>query len=124
MPRARGDAGAMPSCTEQACGFRDHHRERLDAGAAWVVGLAAQSTGYQRGLVHRLRLPYPLLADPHLTAARTLGLPTFSTGGMTLYRRLTLIVIDGVVEHVFASIPQPAHHAEAVLGWLTERNTR
>lgn len=79
IPGARG-------CTEQACGFRDHHRELLDAGAARVVGLSAQSTGYQRELVHRLHLPYPLLADPRLTAAHVLGLPTFTTGRMTLYR--------------------------------------
>ncbi|WP_203923745.1 MerR family transcriptional regulator [Rugosimonospora africana] len=117
IPGARG-------CTEETCGFRDHHRDLLDAGAARVVGLSAQSSGYQRELVHRLRLTYPLLADPRLTAARALGLPTFTTGGMTLYRRLTLIVADGVVEHVFTSIPNPADHAEAVLAWLKERNAR
>jgi peroxiredoxin len=55
--------GARAS-TEQATWLRDHHAEIRTAGAAPVYGLSAQSTGYQRELVHRLRLPYPLIPDP------------------------------------------------------------
>ncbi|WP_433513641.1 MerR family transcriptional regulator [Nonomuraea sp. CA-143628] len=113
IPGARG-------CTEQACGFRDHHADLLKAGAARIYGLSAQSSGYQREVVHRLRLPYPLLADPRLTLAAALGLPTFDAGEMTLYRRLTLIVVDGRVEHVFFPIEEPAGHAEQVMRWLAE----
>ncbi|MEV4111620.1 MerR family transcriptional regulator [Nonomuraea sp. NPDC049695] len=113
IPGARG-------CTEQACGFRDHHADLLKAGAARIYGLSAQSSGYQREVVHRLRLPYPLLADPRLTLAAALGLPTFDAGEMTLYRRLTLIVVDGRVEHVFFPVEEPAGHAEQVMRWLAE----
>jgi len=111
---ARGD-------TEQAAWFRDHHAELRRAGAARVYGLSAQSSGYQRELVHRLRLPYPLLPDPRLTGAAALGLPTFAAGDMTLYARLTLVVCDDVVEHVFHPIPDPAAHPWQVLRWLTRR---
>jgi peroxiredoxin/DNA-binding transcriptional MerR regulator len=114
IPGARG-------CTEQVCGFRDHYAELLAADAARVFGLSAQSTGYQRELVHRLRLPYPLLADPRLKRAATWGLPTFEAGGMTLYRRLSLVLIDGLVEHVFYPVAQPALHAEEVVRWLADR---
>ena len=107
--------------TEQATWFRDHHAELLTAGAARVYGLSAQSTGYQRELVHRLRLPYPLIPDPRLKLAATLGLPTFAAGDMTLYERLTLVVADDVVEHVFHPIPEPASHALHVMRWLTKR---
>jgi len=107
--------------TEQASWLRDHHAEILTAGAARVYGLSAQSTGYQRELVHRLRLPYPLIPDPRLTLADTLGLPTFTAADMTLYERLTLIVADGLVEHVFHPIPEPASHARDVMRWLTKR---
>ncbi|GAA3919010.1 MerR family transcriptional regulator [Actinoplanes auranticolor] len=109
--------------TEQAAWFRDHHAELRTAGAARVYGLSAQSSGYQRELVHRLRLPYPLIPDPQLTCARALGLPTFTAGDMTLYERLTLVVSDGVVEHVFHPIPEPASHARQVLRWLTKRRS-
>lgn len=109
--------GARAS-TEEASWFRDHHAELRAAGAARVFGLSAQSTGYQRELVHRLRLPYPLLPDPRMTLAAALGLPTFGAGDMVLYRRLTLVLRDGVVEHVFHPIPAPAMHALDVMQWL------
>jgi peroxiredoxin/DNA-binding transcriptional MerR regulator len=111
IPGARG-------CTEQACGFRDQHADLLKAGAARVYGLSAQSSGYQREVAYRLRLPYPLLADPRLRLGAALGLPTFDAGGMTLYRRLTLIVADGRVEHVFFPVEDPGGHAEQVVRWL------
>jgi DNA-binding transcriptional MerR regulator/peroxiredoxin len=103
---------------EEASWFRDHHAELRAAGAARVFGLSAQSTGYQRELVHRLRLPYPLLPDPRMTLAAALGLPTFGAGDMVLYRRLTLVLRDDVVEHVFHPIPAPAMHALDVMQWL------
>ncbi|GAB2617719.1 putative thiol-specific antioxidant related protein/Peroxidoxin BcpB [Paractinoplanes abujensis] len=101
---------------DQALWLRDHHAEILAAGAARVYGLSAQSTGYQRELVHRLQLPYPLIPDPRLTLASALGLPTLAAG--TLYDRLTLIVTDDVVEHVFHPIHDPASHALDVIRWL------
>jgi DNA-binding transcriptional MerR regulator len=117
IPGARGS-------TEEASWFRDHHAELLSAGAARVFGLSAQSTGYQRELVHRLRLPYPLLPDPRMALAAALGVPTFGAGDMVLYRRLTLIVRDGVIEHVFHPIPVPAMHALDVMQWLARRPLR
>jgi peroxiredoxin/DNA-binding transcriptional MerR regulator len=114
IPGARG-------CTAEACDFRDRHAELREAGADRVYGLSAQSRGYQREVVHRLRLPYPMLADPRLALAGELGLPTFEAGGMTLYRRLTLVVADGVIEHVFHPIGAPASHASEVLQWLGDR---
>jgi DNA-binding transcriptional MerR regulator/peroxiredoxin len=109
------------SSTEQASWFRDHHAELRSAGAARVFGLSAQSTGYQRELVHRLRLPYPLLPDPRMALAAALGVPTFGAGDMVLYRRLTLVIRDGVIEHVFHPVPVPAMHALDVMQWLARR---
>ncbi|GIF38835.1 MerR family transcriptional regulator [Actinoplanes xinjiangensis] len=103
--------------------LRDHHAEILAAGAARVYGLSAQSTGYQRELAYRLRLPYPLIPDPKLTLAAAAGLPAHAGGGLTVYERLTLIVTDDVVEHVFHPIPDPVSHALDVMRWLTQRRT-
>ncbi|MEV8092758.1 MerR family transcriptional regulator [Kitasatospora sp. NPDC085879] len=112
IPGARG-------CTAEACGFRDHHQELVAAGAARVFGLSSQDTGYQREVVERLRLPFAMLSDPGLELASALGLPTFTPAGWsTLHRRLTLVVRDGVVEHVFHPVPEPGRHAEEVLRWL------
>jgi peroxiredoxin len=111
IPGARG-------CTPEACAFRDHHQDLLAAGAAGVFGLSSQDTAYQQEAVERLHLPFELLADPALRLAEALDLPTFDAGGMTLYKRLSLIIRAGVVEHVFYPVFPPDEHAEQVLGWL------
>ncbi|AYF73838.1 MerR family transcriptional regulator [Nocardia yunnanensis] len=111
IPGARG-------CTAEACGFRDHHAELQIAGAERVFGLSSQSTGYQREVVERLGLPFVMLSDPGLRLAEALSLPTFEAGGQRLYRRLTLVLRGGVIEHVFYPVFPPDQHAEQVLAWL------
>ncbi|MBG0566746.1 MerR family transcriptional regulator [Actinoplanes aureus] len=101
--------------------MRDHHAEIRTAGAARVYGLSAQSTGYQRELAHRLRLPYPLIPDPRLTLATAARLPARTVGDLIVYERLTLIVADDLVEHVFHPIPDPVSHALDVIRWLNRR---
>jgi peroxiredoxin len=59
-----------------------------------------------------------MLADPDLSLARALRLPTFEAGGRTLYKRLTMIVRDGRIEHVFYPVFPPNEHAEQVVAWL------
>ena len=65
-----------------------------------------------------------MLSDPGLRLAGALGPPTFEAGGMTLFKRLTLIVRDQVVEHVFYPIFPPDAHAEEVLTWLHDHPVR
>jgi peroxiredoxin len=38
--------------------------------------------------------------------------------GMTLYKRLTLVITGGVVEHAFYPVFPPNEHASEVLTWL------
>ena len=113
IPGARG-------CTPEACAFRDHHRDLLDAGAARVYGLSSQDTAYQREAVDRLRLPFAMLSDPALRLAGALTLPTFEADGGRLFSRLTLIVEEGRIEHVFYPVFPPGGHADEVLAWLRE----
>lgn len=112
IPGARG-------CTPQSCGFRDHHAE-LAALDARVYGLSTQSTDYQREMVARLHLPFPVLSDEDLSLVRALALPTFEAAGMVLMKRLTLVVRDGRIEHVFYPVFPPDTHAERVIDWLKE----
>lgn len=111
IPGARG-------CTLEACAFRDHHRDLLAAGATSVFGLSSQDTAYQREVVERLHLPFQMLADPTLRLVESLDLPTFEVDGLTLYKRLTLVIRDNVIEHVFYPIFPPNEHADQVLTWL------
>jgi peroxiredoxin len=113
IPGARG-------CTPESCGFRDHHAELLAAGAGAVYGLSSQDTDYQREVAERLELPFAMLSDPGLQLATAIELPTFELDGVTRYRRLTVIVTDGRVEHVFYPIFPPGEHAATVLAWLRD----
>jgi peroxiredoxin len=61
-----------------------------------------------------------MLADPELTLAAALNLPTFEAGGLSLYKRQTLIVRDNTIEHVFYPVFPPNEHAAQVLAWLRE----
>ena len=110
IPGARG-------CTPQSCAFRDHHAELAALGAR-VFGLSTQTTDYQKEAAERLHLPFPLLSDEALTFAEQLGLPTFVVDGMTLIKRLTLIVRDGVIVHVFYPVFPPDRNADDVAAWL------
>ncbi len=111
IPGARG-------CTAEACDFRDHHDDLLDAGAARVFGLSSQDSDYQREVVGRLRLPFAMVSDTELGLTEELGLPIFQAGGMTLFKRLTLVIRGAVIEHVFYPVFPPNEHAQQVLAWL------
>jgi len=118
LPEGWDDIPGARGCTPESCAFRNLHAELLAAGAAQVFGLSSQSSEYQREAVDRLHLPFAMLSDEHLALAGALGLPTFTVDGMTLYRRLTMVITDGVIEHVFYPIFPPDQHAQEVLDWL------
>lgn len=110
IPGARG-------CTPESCGFRDHHAE-LARADAHVYGLSSQDSDYQTEAVQRLRLPFPILSDPGLELAAVLALPTLDAGTGPLYKRLTMVIAAGRVEHVFYPVFPPDEHAGQVLAWL------
>jgi peroxiredoxin len=83
-----------------------------------VVALSTQSGGYQREMAERLHLPFPVLSDEDLELTNALRLPTFETSGWTLLKRITLVIDDGRVEHVFYPVFPPDAHAAEVLSWL------
>jgi peroxiredoxin len=110
IPGARG-------CTPQSCAFRDHYQE-LRMLRAEVFGLSAQNSDYQKEAVERLHLPFPLLSDEQLIFTKALSLPTFEVESLTLIRRLTLLIRDGFVEHVFYPVFPPDKNADEVIDWL------
>jgi peroxiredoxin/DNA-binding transcriptional MerR regulator len=110
-------------CTPEACGFRDHHSDLRAAGVSAVFGLSSQSAEYQAEFAQRLGLPFAILSDPSLGLADALGLPTFSGDENRLYKRLTLVLSEGRVEHAFYPIFPPDQHAEEVLDWLRAHPT-
>ena len=106
IPGARG-------CTPQACAIRDEHARFEELGVR-VFGLSTQTAEDQREAAERLHLPYVLLSDPDAA----LGLPTFEVEGVALYKRLTLIARDGVIENVLYPVFPPTDAAAQALAAL------
>ena len=112
IPGARG-------CTPQSCSYRDHYQE-LHALGALVYGLSSQESEYQREMADRLHLPFAVLSDAELHLNQLLKLPVFQTAGMTLYKRLTLIIQDGVIE----AVHYPIFPSDSDVVWVLEHLKR
>jgi peroxiredoxin len=112
IPGARG-------CTPESLGFSSRYQELAELGAT-VFGLSTQTPAEQAEAAIRLALPFPLLSDSGLALAEQLRLPVFTAGGSTRYRRLTLVLRAGRIEHVFYPVFPPDRHAAEVLAWLRE----
>ncbi len=120
LPAGWDDIPGARGCTPQSCGFRDHFAELKDAGATAVFGLSTQDGAYQREARDRLQLPFELLSDENLALSKALDLPLFEADGMTLMKRLTLIIRDGRIEHVFYPVFPPDRSAADVAEWLRD----
>ena len=112
IPGARG-------CSPQSCSFRDHFAQLKALGVGHLFGLSTQDTAYQAEAATRLHLPFPLLSDSAGRLAEALGLPGFEAGGMRLLKRLTLVIDDGAVTHVFYPVFPPDRSAADVIAWLS-----
>lgn len=111
IPGARG-------CTPQTCAFRDHYAE-LQLLGAQVFGLSTQTTAYQTEAATRLHLPFALLSDAQFAFTDALQLPTFEVNHQRLIKRITLLVLDGNIEHYMYPVFPPDHNAAQVIDWLT-----
>src|SRR6266851_68701 len=100
IPGARG-------CTPQTCAFRDLHKVLIEAGAARVFGLSTQDTAYQLEAAERMHLPFPLLSDAKLALTQALRLPTMQVAGLTLIKRLALVIDDGTITKVLYPVFPP-----------------
>lgn len=111
IPGARG-------CTPQTCAFRDLFAELKVAGARQVFGVSTQDNDYQTEMATRLHLPFPVLSDEDLQLANGLRLPTMQVAGLTMLKRIALVIDDGVIRHVFYPVFPPDRNAGDVLQWL------
>jgi peroxiredoxin len=108
--RIPGAHGSTPELE----GFRDRHGDCSQQGLR-LFGLSRQDTAYQRELVTRLGLRFPILSDEASAFGTALTLPTFATGGTIYLKRLTLLIAGGRIERVFYPVIDPSGHAVEVL---------
>jgi peroxiredoxin len=103
--------------TPELEGFRDHAAEYRRLGFE-LLALSGQDGTHQRELAGRLRLPFPILSDDGLAFAAALRLPTFTTGGVTYLKRLTLLIADGRIERAVYPVHPPDTHARDLIAML------
>jgi peroxiredoxin len=112
IPGARG-------CTPQAHNFQARQQEFSKINVQ-VFGCSTQTPEYQKELAERLRLPFEILSDAEFKLCDGLRLPTFETSGMRLMKRLTVIVRNSRIEHVFYPVFPPNESADEALRWLQD----
>ena len=87
---------------------------------AKVFGASSQSIEEQNESAVRLELPFELLNDSTFKLTESLKLPTFEYQGVKMIKRLTLIVVDGVIRMVFYPVFPPNENVDHVISWLNE----
>lgn len=118
-PPGWDDIPGAHGSTPETLGFRDRYRDFQALGIE-VFGLSSQSGEHHRELAARLEVPFPVLGDEAFAFAHALSLPTFTAGAARYLKRLTLLVRDGRIAHVFYPVHPPETHAGEVLGWLAQ----
>ena len=101
-----------PGCTIEACSFRDHYAEFLDAGAA-VIGVSADSQQAHKAFTANHGLPFTLLSDLDNSLRRAYRVP--NSLGLLPGRTTFVIDKEGVIRHVFNSQVRLRKHVDTAL---------
>ena len=108
IPGARG-------CTPQSCSFRDRHAELSELGAK-VYGISTQTTEYQKEMVERLHVPFPVLSDINMSFCKALNIPTFIVNKTLMMKRVTMIACNGFIE----SVHYPVFPSNSDASWVVQ----
>ena len=100
-----------PSCTMEACQFRDEYQAFQDAGAV-VIGISSDSVASHQQFADKHGLPFLLLSDVKNEARNAFGVPNAL---WVMPGRVTYVIDkEGVVQSVFNNmLDAKAHVAEA-----------
>lgn len=101
-----------PGCTAEACTFRDHFEDFVEAGAV-VIGVSADNEDSHRSFAKHHRLPFLLVSDQDQALRKAYGVP--KTLGLLPGRVTFVIDRDGVVRHTFNSQLNAKKHVTEAL---------
>jgi len=109
-----------PSCTKEACSFRDANHEIQKQGIA-VLGVSTDSVDSHKKFAEKYGLPFPLLSDTDATVSRLYGAygekSMLGKKYMGIYRSTFLIDRNGTVRKVWPKV-KPDNHANEVLSTI------
>ena len=113
IPGARG-------CTLESTTYAKRHPDFQAAGAR-VYGISTQRPDQLADFAAYAELPFPLLSDEDGRLAAGLLLPVFRAGGVTRFKRLTLLVDPtAVVRAVQFPVTDPAGSVQEMLTLVGE----
>lgn len=106
-----------PSCTKEACSFRDANREMQKRGIV-VLGVSTDSVASHQKFAEKYGLSFPLLSDTDAHVAQLYHVygekNMYGRKFMGVNRSTFLIDKDGVVRKVWHKV-KPEEHANEVL---------
>ena len=117
LPPGWNDIPGARGCTPQTLAFQAKNDVFGMLGVK-VFGLSTQTPDYQKELSDRLGLPFPILSDSEFKLSDALRFPSMVVKEMRLLKRLTLVVNNGTIEHVFYPVFPPNQAAADVIAWL------
>src|SRR5438309_7363914 len=103
-----------PQTSQDSCRAR-LRTVRSKRGAAVLSGRQGRQDETSRARTLRRRL-----SDEKLALTRALELPTMQVAGLTLIKRLALVIDDARISHVFYPVFPPDRNAGDVLAWLKQ----
>ncbi|WP_406080340.1 winged helix-turn-helix transcriptional regulator [Micromonospora sp. NBC_00858] len=113
IPGARG-------CTLESTTYATRYADFQAAGAD-VRGISTQRPDQLADFAAHARVPFPLLSDQDGRVAAGLLLPTFRAGGVSRFKRLTLLVDpSAVVRAVQFPVTDPAGSVDEMLDLVRE----
>ncbi len=107
-------------CTAEACSFRDHRDELLEAGVE-VVGVSVDSDAQHRKFKEKHQLNFPLIADVDKQLVEQFGVwqekSMYGREYMGTVRTTFIINEEGVIEQIYGPKQiKTKIHAEQLLG--------
>ena len=99
-----------PGCVKEACGFRDNYRAFKNAR---IYGVSVDDAEHHKKFIAKYSLPFPLIANGKELAKR------MGVFGLVTAKRITFIIKNGTIEHVFESVTADGHALD-VLAQLKE----
>ncbi|KAL4303846.1 hypothetical protein GQ457_10G017350 [Hibiscus cannabinus] len=106
-------ADESPSCTKQACAFRDSYEKFKKAGAE-VIGISVDNTASHKSFAQKYRLPFTLLSDEDNKVRKEWGVPA-DLFGVLPGRQTYVLDKKGVVQLIYNNQFQPEKHIDETL---------
>jgi len=103
---------STPTCTVEACNFRDNHKMLTDKGYV-VLGVSADSLKKHQNFANKFKLPFSLLMDMDKTIIEKYGIwqqkNTFGKTYMGIVRTTFVIDEHGIIEQIIDKVKSKIH---------------